>query len=281
MADEFDKLNELMASLGVKVKTTPDETAGRFVVAYGATGLGKTTTLTQTPGTILVEAQDESSEALKNSGNIPATLPVVTATGYHNCISILKSMTPQLGEKPMFKKIVIDGGSGMVRWCDRIIIDSHFKGDYDKFIDYGGDKGEKATLFLWLEFIEAIKDLRASGVWVYLICHSVIKNQRNTEGADYYKAIPHLGIGKDRTDLTVREADAILFFDTVIETKNEDKKTGKGGKAVGSQRVIKTDVHAAYEAKNRLNLPPIIELGNSPLEGARALHAAIQAGKKK
>lgn len=279
MADEFDKLNALF---GAQVKVVPVNTDASFVVIHGATGIGKTTTLCQMPGTILIECGDESSDTLKTSGGLPSKLPVVTANGYHNAIDILKKLIPNPGDKPLFKRVVVDGASGLNRWSDALTVSGRMDGDLTKFLDFGGVNGDKHASYLWSDLVEVIKELRSAGVWVFLICHSMVVSIRNPDGSDYVRTVPEIGVGKARLAMTVKEADAVWFFDTVVETINADKKTGRGGKAIGgSFRVIKTDKTASYEAKDRLNLPGLIELGGSPLEGARAIHAAIKSGREK
>ncbi len=77
--------------------------------------------------------------------------------------------------------------------------------------------------------------------------------------------------------LTHRWADMVLFLNYYVEVDTDGLRAkGKGGQ----DRVIYTEYHAAFEAKNRSNLPPEIEMGKSGQEAWANFKAAFAAARK-
>ncbi len=77
--------------------------------------------------------------------------------------------------------------------------------------------------------------------------------------------------------LTHRWADMVLFLDYYVETTDDGGRTkGRGGQ----ERVMHTEHHAAYEAKNRSGLPSEIEMGHSGVEAWANLRAALADARK-
>ena len=268
---DINQLNDLFKG---RIKTAPESNSasGKIIVPYGPTKIGKTTTFCQSPDTLLVEALDESAKSLKESGAIRQDLPVISATDFHDVVDICKKLAsdPNHG----FKRVVIDGGSGMNSWSDEMAIANDFDGKRSEFTSWG--RGEKTTAFYWQEFISALNELRNAGIWVFLICHKAVVSVKNPDGSDYYRSQPDLG--KYVLSMVLKHADAILYFDYAIETQGGQK--GTGAKAVGSARVMRCTPNASYEAGNRLNLPAMIELGDSPEEAAKAFYKAVKQGKR-
>ena len=75
-------------------------------------------------------------------------------------------------------------------------------------------------------------------------------------------------------DTLVARADVVLFgnFQTIVD---------KQGKAAGGEnRILCCSRTAAYDAKNRVGLPDVLDMGGSPQEAWRAFAAALVAGKQ-
>lgn len=258
------------------VKKEANPNAGRLVYIYGPTGIGKTTTFCRTPKSVLVECGDNSSQALKASGSLPANYPVITASDLYHSLDIFKGLRDGVGQHG-FGNVIVDGGSGLKKWVDQGTLADECNGNKGKFA--GFNFGERCGAFPWMELVQVFDEMRSAGLWVFVICHKGIQNEKNPQGADYPKSVPDLG--KERLPLSIKDADAVLFMDFLISNVNVDEKTNKGKAVGGDTRVMYTQPAAAYEAKNRLNLDSIIHLGNSPTEAFEAFFKAVKEGKKK
>lgn len=264
------ELQELQ-SLIVAEKSRP---AGKLLVPYGPTGIGKTTLFCQGPNTLLVQCGDESAAVLKESGGLPESLPVVSAENFDHALRIFTALATDTSHG--YKKIVVDGGSGLKKWVDQMTLANECDGEKGKFASFAF--GEKSAAFYWMDLMEHLYAMRRAGLWVFFICHKGTLNEKNPQGVDYPKTAPDLG--KDRLALTIKDADAVLLMDYVIGEQYVDKKTGKGKAVGGQQRVMYTTGGAAFESKNRMDLPEIIVLGDSPQEAFQAFGKAVKQGRK-
>jgi hypothetical protein len=254
-------LDELDAILAPKPQVPP----GRIIVAYSVPGVGKTSMFCQSTNGILVQCKDYSAEALKHSGAIRDNYPVIDTTGYYNAIEVLN----KLAVAKRYNPVVIDGGSGLHSWSDAVTLSTDFGGDVSKFVSYG--KGDNAAQWAWRSFTDAVNELKANGIWVYILCHKDVKTEKNAGGEDYYKNV--VAVGKEKRAELNRFADAVLFMDFIVYEK-DGKATG------GEQRVMYCQPSAYYDAKNRMGLPPVIKLGDSPQEAYAAFIRAVRDGKK-
>jgi hypothetical protein len=102
----------------------------------------------------------------------------------------------------------------------------------------------------------------------------------NPMGANYDRFSPEMA--KETWGMTHKWADCVFFgnFESVIVGGQMEGKQPRKGKGIGGRtRVLYTVRHDAYDAKNRLNLPPDIEMGDSPAEGFQNFMDAIKAGR--
>ena len=112
---------------------------------------------------------------------------------------------------------------------------------------------------------------------VLLLCHTRVRPFRNPEGPDYDRYQPD--VHEKTWGLSHKWADCVLFgnFETTVQVDKADAKKGKG--TGGACRLMYTERHAAYDAKNRLGLAPEIEMGSSPAEAWANFLGAIKAGR--
>lgn len=268
MADEFDKLNALMA----RVKTEPNPSTGKILVVYSAPKCGKTTTFCCAPNSVLVQAKDYSAEPLKESGGIKADMPVVDANSWDDMIDILETLASS-----KYKNVILDGGSGASEFCDNETLAKEMEGDRDKFTSWG--KGDKLGSIRWQELVEKLNDLKAAGIWVFILCHKATLTERNAGGNDYLKNRP--AMSKEQFSQLSRYSDAILFIDFLVANTSVNKQSGVAKVVGGEQRIMYTTPSASYEAGNRLGLTEPIELGGSPQEGFKNFFNAVKAARKK
>ena len=263
----------MLDELAALINTKPAHEEGKIILVYSQAGVGKTSTFCQFKDGILIQEKDESAGALKHSGSIREDYPVITTTGYHHAIEVTRKVTAS----GKYRHVTHDGGSGMHEWSDEIARVDDFEGDRVAFGAFG--RGDRSAGFLWEQYIEALREARAAGVWSYVLAHKEIITEKNASGSDYLKSAP--AMSKNKRAQLLRYADAVLFMDFKTETVNVNKQSNVGKAMGGEIRVMYCTPSASYEAKNRLGLPDEILLGDSPQEAYRALGAALKAGKKK
>ncbi len=109
---------------------------------------------------------------------------------------------------------------------------------------------------------------------VILLGHSQVRPFKNPYGEDYDRYVPD--VHHKTWNLTHKWADMVLFANYFIVV---DKQKGGRAKGHGGQeRIMYTEFHAAYEAKNRYGLPAEISMGGSGTEAWGNLIEAIKGG---
>jgi AAA domain len=133
--------------------------------------------------------------------------------------------------------------------------------------DYGYGKGYAAALDEWrrlLSMIERLRTLRS--MHVVLLAHGWIKPFKNPDGEDYDRF--ELKLHPKAGGLLKEWCDSVLFAN--YETLTHESNGRSKGLSTGA-RVLHTQRRAAFDAKNRYDLPDTL-----PLDW-HAFHAAVQA----
>jgi hypothetical protein len=111
-------------------------------------------------------------------------------------------------------------------------------------------------------------------VGVVLLAHAAVRNEKNTEGADYGKVAPNLH--KVIAEPTMAWADAILYYTfEMVAVKDGNKVIGRGGE----KPILKCSPTAAYFAGNRMGLPAEIDCSQGPKAAYEALTKAKARGR--
>lgn len=245
---------------------------GRYVL-HAVEGAGKTTFGTNWPKPIFVQTKGETgletlidAKRVKEVPHFPAT---ETWEELQGCIATLTASEHDYGT------LVIDTINGAERLCHEYVCLRDYGGQFTKagFLSYM--QGYDASLADWRGFLSSLDELRATRkMRILCLCHTKIAPFRNPEGSDYDRYTP--AVHPKTWELTSRWADAVLFlnFETVVVEEGGRKKA-RGGQ----RRVMYTERHAAYDAKNRLGLAEEIDLGNSPADAWTNFQAALVAGR--
>ena len=111
---------------------------------------------------------------------------------------------------------------------------------------------------------------------VVMLAHSLVKPFHNPQGEDYDRFV--LDMHHKTWGVTHKWADMVLFLNyfTVVAKEKGGKAKGKGGQS----RNMHTEYQAAFEAKNRHNLPAEIDMGKSGRDAYNNLADAIKAARK-
>lgn len=267
-------INEIDAVFS-RVTTAPSGSAGKIVVPYGPTGIGKTTLFTQGPKPILIQAKDHSADVLKESGFLPNDLPVINIKdGWLDALDVLGAFADR---DHGYQTVVIDGASGLSEWCDDFVTDQDFEGSKVRFSSY--QTGNDVAGREWANLMNILDRMKSRGLMVFLIAHQGTHTIRNSQGDDYLKSVPHLS--KQKLAVTVKYVDAILLMEYVIALKDVNKQSHVGKVVSADQRVMRTDGGTAFEAKNRMGLTDPIMLGSSQEDAFKAFRDAVRAGKQR
>jgi hypothetical protein len=149
-------------------------------------------------------------------------------------------------EKDPYETLVIDELGAFEQLAWREICKS---GNKNSIGDFPYGRGYQASLDL---FKALTVKLDRIGKNVILIGHSTIKQFNNPEGSDYHRYI--LSLHEKVAGLLYQWVDAYLlcrYEDWTAETEDKNKKIGMSS----GERKIYTVHRAAYDCKNRYNLP--------------------------
>ena len=207
------------------------------IVIYGPEGIGKSTLADQFPAPVFID-----TEGSTNSMNVKR----MECKSWQDVLDAVKWLKTQ---KHSFKTAVFDTADWAERSCINFLCARDNKTSLEGW-GYG-----KGYTFLSEEFGRLLASLDAlidSGMHVIFVAHTSVKKMElpDQEGSfDHYE----LKCSRQTSPLLKEWADALLFVNyKVIVTTDEDKRS----KAIGGRkRIIHTQHTAAYDAKNRWELP--------------------------
>jgi len=232
------------------------------VFLYGIEGVGKSTFAAAAPNPIFIAAED----GIRNLDPVPESFP--TPEKFQDVLDAIAELeTAQHG----YQTLVID----TLDYVDGLIRDEVCRRNgwtAEEFDAYG--RGLKVTPDEHRRMIAAVDRLVAArGMNVVVMAHARTKNFKNPAGADYLRYEPNLG-GDVAPALWKYWAEAVLFgtheaFVQVSKSGSEDPALKRGKGVSTGRRVIYTEWNAAYDAKNRYGLPPVLALDWAEYAAAR------------
>lgn len=217
-------------------------TRGRIQAAirgtiYGIEGIGKTTLATQFPGALVLDTEDGTHH-----------LDVARVA-----IGDWKTLTLAIAELTVdakgFKTIVIDSAD----WAEKLLIEWLLKTSGKKSIeDFGFGKGYVMLAEHWTRFLASCDVLVGQGMNVVFVGHSMVKRTSppdQTDGFDRYE----LKLTKQVAPLLREWCDLLLFCN--YRTKLVEGSDGRLKATGGKERIMHAEHSAAWDAKNRYQLP--------------------------
>lgn len=249
------------------------------MILYGVPGIGKTSFAAAVPGVVfLVDPNEQGINSLKESGLVPATLPVLPPPrSFSETLDALDALRTEAHD---FKCLALDALGGFERLCHESVCQRDYSGDWGKggFGSYQqGYDTSLADLRLFINAFDALRDERKMSI--LLLGHAKVSPFKNPSGPDYDRY--NIDVHHKTWALMSKWADIVLFANyEVAFNKNEQdakKAKAKGGKT----RVLYTEHDAAWDAKNRHGLPEEIEMGVSGSEAWSNFVNAMKAGRNK
>jgi hypothetical protein len=247
-------------------------------ILHATEGWGKTSFGAQTPKPVFLQTGGETGlETLIDAGRLPEVAHFPAVQTWEDLLGAIETLTVE--EHP-FRTLVLDTLNGAESLCHSFICARDFAGEWGNkgFGTY--NKGYEVSLPEWSGLLGKLDRLRAERkMTVLLLCHTRVRPFRNPEGPDYDRYQPD--VHEKTWGLSHKWADCVLFgnFEVTVQVDKADAKKGKG--TGGACRLMYTERHAAYDAKNRLGLTPEIEMGSSPSEAWTNFLGAIKAGRGK
>jgi hypothetical protein len=230
------------------------------VVLYGQEGCGKSTFASNAPAPIFLGAEDGT-----------AHLDVARLPDINTWRDVLDALA-ELDSAHGFRTIVLDTAD----WIEPMIWDALCTaGGKQTIEDFGFGKGYTNALNDWRRLAGALDRLRERrGMNAIVLAHSHVKTFKNPGGEDF-----------DRYEMKVHQkASGLLkeWCDVVLFAEHEtfvDKKKNERAKGISSgARIIHTERTAAWDAKNRYDLPAELPLDWDAFASAVHAHQPAPAG---
>jgi 5'-3' exonuclease len=250
-------------------KIVTERTRGPLkILAYGPEGVGKTRFGAFSVKPIFLCAENGlSAPDLRNVPSFPAP------DSWSDVMDAIKFLTTTEHDH---KTLVVDSLDWLHQHA-RAAICKRENMSPSQYEDYG--RGEKHAFELWVQLMNAIAELQEKrGMHVIMIAHSSMETFQNPQGEDFVRY--QLALSKKAAERWKQWPDFLLFMSQEMFTKkSKDDKSSKG--IIGDYRIF-TQRSAAYDAKNRINLPGEIayETENPWRPFAAAVREAIGVNNK-
>lgn len=215
------------------------------VVIFGPEGCGKTTWAAKAPNPVFLCAEDGTSQM------DVARLPEPRC--WDDVLAAVHELTV---EEHDFQTLVIDSLDWLEPLCWDFICQRDGKAHIE---DYGFMKGQKVIApNEWRILLARLEDMcRKKRMGVILVAHSLVRTFKSPDSEDFGRY--EMAMEQTAAGMMKQWADATLFarFETFAD---KDKKTKRVRGISTGARVMHTNRTAAFDAKNRFDLPDTMPL---------------------
>lgn len=229
------------------------------VLLFGTEGLGKSTFAAGAPDPIFITTEDGTAHL--DVARFPEP------KSWHHVLEAVDTLT---NEEHPYKTLVID----TLDWLEPLVWEDVCSRPDDKgrkhksITGFGYGKGYDAALDLWRVLASRMERMRmVKSMGVVLLAHTEIKTFKNPQGDDFDRY--QLKLHKHPSGLFREWCDVVLFG--AYETFVDDSSGRAKGVSTGA-RVIHTQRTAAWDAKNRHDLPETLPLDWTAFAEAVAAH---------
>lgn len=223
-------------------------------VIYGAEGIGKTTLAAQFPSPLFIDTEGSTKQ-----------LDVARLPAPSSWEMLLQELDFVRDKRPC-GTLVID----TVDWAEQLCIaDLCAKNGKSGIEDFGYGKGWEFEKESFGKFLNKLTEVINAGINVTLTAHAALRKFEQPDEMGSYDRW-EMKLGSKTTNkispLIKEWADIVLFcnYKTMVVQTDKD---GKKHKAQGNRRVMYTQHHPCWDAKNRYGLPEEI-----PMEYAQIAH---------
>jgi hypothetical protein len=216
---------------------------------YGNEGVGKTTLATQFPAPLVLDTEDGTNHI------------DVARASIHDWKTLTLAMTELAVNSQGFKTVVVDSAD----WAEKLLVEWLLKTSGKKSIeDFGFGKGYVMLQEHFTRFLASCDVLVGQGINVVFVAHSMVKRVSppdQTDGYDRYE----LKLTKQVSPLLREWCDLLLFC--TYKTKLVEGSDGRLKATGGKDRVMHAEHSAAWDAKNRFDLPAEMPMEIGQLAG--------------
>jgi hypothetical protein len=235
-----------------------------LILVYGPDGVGKTALAAGAPAVLFLGAEagtdhlDVARLPVPDLGTLRQALTDLTQPGHP------------------YKTVAIDTLDWLESQVHAWVIKKHGKADYTSIEDFPYGKGRVHCLEVWRELVAQFEAVRASGVGVVLLAHSMIKkfdDPATPQGYERYQLKLQSGAASDVAALMREFVDTVGFLNFETLTTTDDKRRAFDG----GSRLLHVQRTPAFDAKNRLGLPAAVRIPDDPLNTGLAWKALEEA----
>lgn len=239
--------------MNFNISTGKVHTAVKTVI-YGAEGIGKTTLAAQFPSPLFIDTEGSTKQ-----------LDVARLPAPSSWEMLLQELDFVRDKRPC-ATLVID----TVDWAEQLCIaDLCAKNGKSGIEDFGYGKGWEFEKESFGKFLNKLTEVINAGINVTLTAHAALRKFEQPDEMGSYDRW-EMKLGSKTTNkispLIKEWADIVLFCNYKTMVVQTDKE-GKKHKAQGNRRVMYTQHHPCWDAKNRHGLPEEI-----PMEYAQISH---------
>lgn len=226
------------------------------VVVYGPEGIGKSTFAAQFPDAIIIDVEGSTA-----SMDVARLEP----KSWSELLSNVKDITAGLVDVPC-RTLVIDTADWAETLCAASVCAQKH---WDSLSSPGYGTGYRVAWEEYGKLINALSDACDKGINVVVTAHAAMRKFEQPDEAGSYDRWEMKLQNSPKANIAamVKEwADMVLFvnYKTIVSDKD---KQGKG-KAQGGRRVMYTEHHPCWDAKNRYGLPAMMDFS---YEGIRPI----------
>lgn len=217
------------------------------VVIYGPEGIGKSTFASRFPDPLFIDTEGSTKDM-----DVSRTPAPTSWTMLKEQVEYIISHTD------ICRTLVIDTVDWAEQMCVEDICARHQKRGIE---DFGYGNGYVYTKEEFGRFLNRLQDLVNKGINVVLTAHAQLRKfeQPDELGAyDRYEMKLGKKTSSQTTPLVKEWADMVLFANYKTYSVATDDK-GKKHKAQGGRRVMYTQHHPCWDAKNRYGLPEEVD----------------------
>lgn len=221
------------------------------ICVYGVDGIGKSTFAAGAPAPVFIGAEDGTS-----------TIDVARFPEPKTWRELLAALDELEYGEHSYQTVVLDTLDWIepLCWVQVVGVGKHTRNGalIESIEDFDYGKGFSAALDEWRVALSRLDRLReVKGMHVVLLAHSWIKTFKNPDGEDFDRH--EMKLHKSAASLVREWCDVVLFATHEQYTHKNDKRARAKGISTGA-RVLHTQRTAAFDAKNRHNLPDTLPL---------------------